>query len=447
MIIAKNQLNRRLKCRLESLACGDRDFWSFKGRSIREHGHGIFQYPAMMVPQVVRVLLNEVCEVHPEVKTVGDPFSGSGTILTESILKGLNFVGKDINPLAILLCKTKAGPFFIEAMIEKLNILVSRSHSDCKSSVDIDFPGINKWFNPEIQIALSKIRRSILAEPSIWARRFFWIAMCETVRLTSNSRTSTFKLHIRSREDMVARKLEPFSIFEKILSRNNKHLYVLARCLYEQELLKRGRLKSKVSISLGDIRENSYREKLKCDIIITSPPYGDNATTVPYGQSSYLPLQWVDLKDIDTNVDKESLRTTHEIDMRSLGGSKRINAEDMDLLCDISPSFKKYIEHLRKQPDDRAKRVTAFVRDMNNSLAPILSWLHPGGILVWIIGNRKVGGIRVPLDKIVIELLADREVQFILSLKRRIPSKRMAIKNSIADTISNETILVARKAS
>ncbi|MTV66983.1 modification methylase, partial [Streptococcus pneumoniae] len=34
------------------------------------------------------------------------------------------------------------------------------------------------------------------------------------------------------------------------------------------------------------------------DLICTSPPYGDNSTTVTYGQYSMLPLFWIDRTDL-----------------------------------------------------------------------------------------------------------------------------------------------------
>ena len=101
---------------MDSLSSSDDDYWSFQGNSYRKYGHGIFQYPAMMVPQVTEVILNTICEVHPEIKSVGDPFVGSGTVLTESMMKGLAFWGTDINPLSILLCQVKSGPFFVDAL-------------------------------------------------------------------------------------------------------------------------------------------------------------------------------------------------------------------------------------------------------------------------------------------------------------------------------------------
>lgn len=444
MIAVQNHHDVMLRRRFESLTEVDKDYWSFKGNSRREFGHGMFQYPAMMVPQVVEAILEQACSVHPDIERVGDPFAGSGTIMTESMMRGLAFSGTDINPLAVLLCRVKSGPFFIDALKGKANELLARIDEDARWAIEADFPNRDKWFGREIQIALSKVRRAIREESALWARRFFWVALAETARTTSNSRTSTFKLHIRTQEDIESRSCDPVGTFKKALARNIQHHEEQATWLSESGQVVRGHYQQEIAVSLADVRKLKGQADL--DIVVTSPPYGDNASTVPYGQYSYLPLQWVDLWDIDGDIDADCLASTHEIDTRSLGGSKRVKKEEADYIRDRSPAFRKHIKSLDEQPRDRALRVTAFFRDLDGCLCPILKGLRPGGLMVWTLGNRKVGGKRVPLDRILADLLHAHHATLLCKLTRRISSKRMAPKNNIADTMSSETILVMRKA-
>lgn len=444
MIEAQEHHDQLLYQRLKALTKADNDYWSFKGNSCREHGHGLFQYPAMMVPQVAQAILEQACSVHPDIERAGDPFVGSGTIMTESMMRGLAFSGTDINPLAALVCRVKSGPFFVDTLVQKVEELIDRINADNQLVIESHFPNRDKWFTTDVQVSLSKIRRAIRQEVSLWARRFFWVAIAETARTTSNSRTSTFKLHIRKPEDIEGRDSNPVGVFRKVLARNILHLEDQAERLSMSGQLARGHYKRDVKISLGDVRH--IKEQEKCDIIITSPPYGDNKTTVPYGQYSYLPLQWIDLEDIDAEVDVDCLASTQEIDTRSLGGSKRVKKTETDRIRDRSPVFARYIRSLCDQPHDRALRVTAFFRDLDACLDPILKILRPGGLMVWILGNRKVGGKRVPLDRILPELLSAHDARLLCKLTRRISSKRMAPKNNVAETMSRETILVMRKA-
>lgn len=444
MITSTPEHDERLRKRLADLTRINGDYWSFKGNSRRDHGHGLLQYPAMMVPQVARAVLQEACVVHPEIEKVGDSFVGSGTVLTESMVRGLSFSGIDINPLAILLCRVKSGPFFVDALETKIAEVIARIDGDARTTIEVAFVNRDKWFGGDVQILLSKIRRAILNEESLWARRFLWIGMAEAVRLTSNSRTSTFKLHIRPEDEIEARSSDAVGIFKKAVTRNLQHMKDQADCLGEKGHLSRGHYRMGIEVTLGDTRQ--VEQSSLSDIILTSPPYGDNATTVPYGQYSYLPLQWIELTDIDPAADDDCLRSTHEIDTRSLGGSKQIKKTDRDALADRSPAFRRYLGRLTDQPADRSNRVTAFFRDLDSCLDPILQGLRPGGLIVWTLGNRKVGRKRVPLDTILSELLAVHKATLLCKLTRRISSKRMAPKNNIAETMSTEAILVMRRA-
>src|SRR5262245_60253104 len=104
----------------------DSDYWSFKGNAVREHWHGYFQYPAMMVPEVIPDLISTIIQVKPATKAICDPFAGSGTVLTEGMLQGLECLARDINPLAVLLCKVKKGPFYPDAMQQKVEEVLGR---------------------------------------------------------------------------------------------------------------------------------------------------------------------------------------------------------------------------------------------------------------------------------------------------------------------------------
>lgn len=445
MIESTASRDRRLTHRLLSLGELDPDYWSFEGKSDRRNGHGLFHYPAMMVPQVAGAILEATCEVHPEIERVGDPFVGSGTVLTESMNRSLDFHGTDINPLAVLLCRVKAGPFYVSSLRKKAAAMLDRVATDKTKSVDVDFINIDKWFSKSTQIALSRIRRSILLEDALWARRFFWIGLAEAVRFSSNSRTSTVKLHARPKDEIAERECNVATIFRKAIDRNLDYFGLQARTMRDSGATTAGRYRGNVSVTLGDTRTVKAQEKV--DIIITSPPYGDNVTTVTYGQYSYLPLQWIELTDIDFAAEHEYLKSTHEIDTRSLGGSRRVNPAQHSELLDHSPALRSFLALLKKEPADRASRVFSFFRDVNDCLPPILDSLQPGGLMVWALGNRNVANRRVPFDTILSELLSARGVTVLCELSRRISSKRMAPKNSIADTMTREAILVMRKAS
>jgi hypothetical protein len=143
----------------------DPEFWTFRGNSIRQGSHGIFQYPAMMVPQLQGTLLDDLLKVDAEVKTIYDPFAGSGTVLVEAMLRGLNVVAADINPMALLLCAVKAQPTGKKSITRAIGRVVQeamRSSEEC----NLNFAGIDKWFTRNAKTELFRLRVAIANEGS-----------------------------------------------------------------------------------------------------------------------------------------------------------------------------------------------------------------------------------------------------------------------------------------
>lgn len=430
---------------LERLSQDDADYWAFRGRAARKQTQGLIQYPAMMVPEMQAVLIKAVVAADGGVRRVYDPFTGCGTTMVESMRLGLDFVGQDINPLAVLFCRAKAGPFHTCKLREAVEHVVKWAEADRGRRFEADFPGLRKWFGSRAITELSRIRRAIRRIDNLWCRQVLWTGLAETVRLTSNSRTSTFKLHVRNSDELGERRVRPLQTFGEVVSDIGKRLQEEASALRKEgHLSPNGHYRGKIEIRLGDSTVPA-REATRNDLVVTSPPYGDNTTTVPYGQYSFLPLQWIDLKDFAPTADASCIGSAYEIDARSLGGSRRNAVEQVTRLLDVSPSLKRTLSRLEGLPPDRKSRVAAFMRDLDASLDAVVGTLRVGGYMIWTIGNRRVGGEPVPSDQMLTELLGARGVCLVARVDRKIPSKRMANRNPTTSTMCGEAILVFRK--
>ena len=429
---------------LRALNGQPREYWAFKGAK-REHAHAFIKYPAMMVPQMQNEIIDIFIRNFPEIKSVYDPFVGSGTVMTEALLHGLSFAGQDINPLAVLACSVKKGPFLIKSFKDKSDLLCSRLLSDAKDKIEVDFQGRDKWFSHDVSLALSKIRRAIIQEKSKRARRFFWLAMAETIRNTSNSRTTTFKLHIRAADDIASRKVDPIAYFLHEVTDNLLRIEEIANVLKERNLLRGSFCEQSVEVKCKDImRGGFYRKKGNFDLLVTSPPYGDNGTTVPYGQYSFLPLQWIDQKDIPVKWGADYLRTAQEIDRKSLGGCCCNKEQRSRLIAKKSVALKGLLEQLKNDAQNRQYKVASFFYDMDKALKHITGQLSHNAFMVFTLGNRRVANMLVPMNLIMRELLEARGAIFITEITRDIPSKRMASKNRSSVTMTEESILVMR---
>ena len=269
-----------LRAALGRLTLNRPSYLSYSVGDRAAQSYDYFQYPAMMVPTMLRDLTDIIISADHQIQTVYDPFAGSGSVLTEAMFRGLGFVGMDVNPLAILLCKVRSGPFREEMLDQRADYLLDAIETDSFDAPEAAFPNIDKWFTTKAIRELSRIRRSIRMEPSLWCRRFFWVCLAETVRICSNSRTSTFKLHVRSNKDLKRRRsLSPILLFEQILTRNVQRNTEFAEVLRASNVIRRGCFSESVSIRLADCRTS--RVEALCDLLVPSPPYGDNQTTVP----------------------------------------------------------------------------------------------------------------------------------------------------------------------
>jgi DNA modification methylase len=428
----------------------DPNYWSLPNRNPRQLAHALFQYPAMMVPEVQRRLIEAICKVKPDTSSLYEPYVGSGTALVAGMQNGLRCVGQDINPLAVLLARVKTQPYRYRTLKSAIERVMKMAMADISTDVAVSFPNVDKWFRQDVQLALSKLRRAIQTQTSE-LRPFLWVTLAETIRLTSNDRTSTYKLHARTAQDIENRKVEPIHLFGTLAQKGCNDLKSFHFALAKARLMvRRNTYKGESTIVLQNTQEkavNLLEDDKKYDLLVTSPPYGDNITTVPYGQHSYLALQWIPLADIDVTIDESILDTTQAIDRKSLGGVlERKNLEELRAaLVKKSPSLEIVLQEIAKsEVRDTITRIASFYRDLDECLDKIIKVMNTNAYLCWTVASRRVGDVEVPIDQILKDLLSFYNVKFITSIERVIHHKRMPSRNKTAATMKNERILIFR---
>lgn len=388
------------------------DFSEYRGESPLIH------YPATMVAPMQIQLISDILEDDNSIESILDPFVGSGTIMEIGSELGIkNLFGIDINPLAALITEVRLFGFSNEALnasIQKLRVNLTYYLGNVPI---VFFPGITKWFRVDIIHDLSLLKFCIQAEPDHKTRKLYWVCFAEIVRKYCNSRSSTFKLHTKTPESI--QNIDN-SCVEDFVVKINEYLAD-----------KGGKECSSSNITL--ICGNSTEvlktlESESVDLICTSPPYGDNQTTVTYGQFSILQLRWIDKKDLP-EFPSEYLKTTTAIDSVSLGGSLKLGDEKA-----IDSLFMDLIEGISQE---KRKKIISFFRDYSIVFAEMCRVLKRGKRLVLTIGNRRVDNQEILFSVLNDRLAKVNGMELETEFSRSIYGKRMPLRVSSLPNIGS----------
>ncbi|WP_410879339.1 hypothetical protein [Myroides sp. DW712] len=410
-----------------------------------DFARSILNYPAMMVPSVQEPIIEALSYALNKNVSLMDPFMGASNTLVTGMKYGMNVFGQDINPLSILLSQVKTSFYQKEELIDAEKRVISSINDDNSDVIEISFINIDKWFTKDIQIELSKVYRAIRREPNLKTRKFFWVVLAETIRLTSNDRTSTFKMHMRPIEEINSRQISAIKTFTSVSKKNIKNISDYISVLIQSGYIKKEKYVKNIDVVWGDTN-SEIKTKKTFNLLVTSPPYGDNQTTVTYGQFSYLPLQWIPVEDIDDSITIDYLKTAQSIDNKSLGGQVKESINEIEeRVFEKSKTLKKFVTQFKDNEKKKAEKVTRFINDLDNSIDKMLPRMKKDSFLVWTIGNRNVNKQVVQNDLILKELFTHKGVSLFTDLEREILSKRMPGRNNFSNMMSKEKILIFKK--
>ncbi len=410
------------------------DDWTFNKANTRELSHCYHDYPARMIPQIARKLLDLFGR---DANFLFDPYCGTGTSLVEANIRGINAIGTDLNPLARLIAKAKTTVFDIDN-IEETNIQFNRLALEDKLSEIGEIKeiyGITNltfWFKPEVVQSLLAIRTFIQSIKNKSTRLFFQIAFSETVRESSNTRNGEFKLYRYSKKKLEDFYPDVYEIMVKKLQRNLKGAKQYKAII---DNFKHPPFAKIYGFNTGEYIPSEILMEGSVDIVLTSPPYGDSRTTVAYGQYSRLSAAWLELEE------------PGKIDKKLMGGikSKRISSFP-------SEALNEKIEAIQSDNKKRALEVVSFYRDLYASMKNVANVIKPEGYSMYVVGNRKVAGEVLPTDIVIKDFFEHFGMKHVETFIRSIPNKRMPSKNSpsnkkgaLDNTMTKEYIVVMQK--
>ena len=456
------------------------DYWDFKNDDVREYTHGIHNYPAMMVCPISRNILRIMKGIRP-IESVLDPFMGSGTVLVESMLAGIDEIyGSDINPFAVYLSKVKTTRLDIselQAVSQILYDAIAKRYRENDIQIDgvddvmrsayqldltakdkwgksapvyltkyvddnqlqinvPDFKNIGYWFKPRVILLLSLIKEEINKIENQDIRNFIYIAFSETIRFVSNRRNGEFKMFRMTPAKVDAFEPDVIKEFTTILNRNIEKMNAFNEACEEIDVHSTVNVLSNDATVLQDVPDESI------DLVVTSPPYGDSRTTVAYGEYSRLSLQWLDLSDL-------SEKDIMGIDKSLMGGAKFRNGFEFTIPSKI---LRESLEKIKDIDLERAGDVYSFYYDLERTIKSIAQKTKSGGYQFWVIGNRTVKKELLLTDQIIAEIAEHYGLVHVHTVGRNIINKVMPAQNSPtnetgmkASTMTNEHIVILRK--
>lgn len=128
-----------------------------------------------------------------------DPYCGTGTSVVEANLRGINTISTDINPLARLITKAKSTIIPLQVLdfyLKDFNDYIFQFKFGIKNgTIPLpDFPNIDFWFSEQVKKDLARIQHYIEKIEDEKVANFFKVAFSETIRETSLTKNSEFKL-------------------------------------------------------------------------------------------------------------------------------------------------------------------------------------------------------------------------------------------------------------
>lgn len=398
--------------------------WTLDGVNTTPLTHGLHYYPARMIPQIPRQLIHhwEEADLIEPGNVIYDPFCGSGTTVTEARLAGYHGVGVDINPFACLLSRTKAEPIDTAKIRAALHSIFNDWHiqrrfiRDGCSTGDQPEPTAvaNGWF-PEPQVyELDSMSRKLSEGRGEWGFdiiRFLRICLASIVRQVSYQQNGEFK---RQRIPESERENHDPDVWELFCEAVTENISRMER--YSQEVNKQG----SVDVRLADCRSPTEVTTNSVDAVICSPPYGDHATTVAYGQYSRAPA----LAATPLNVD-----AMRDVDPTGLGGTRSGAFNSADDVTAFSPALQNTLAELEAS-NGRSDDAVAFFADYFEAVNQLARVIREGQPAALVVGNRTMSRTPVPMHLITEEFLSATGFTLKTTEPRTIPTKALPWENA-----------------
>lgn len=387
--------------------------WSFEDSTRKDTSyatHGYHRYPAKFIPQLARRCIEEYSK---ENDIICDPFMGCGTTLIEALVSGRKAVGVDINPVAVLIAKTKTTPINSDRLKEATEIFLNeisdfieskRKKQKTLSEVNIKLlvpenERIDYWFpNKEVKEELRIILGRINNIKNANIKNFL---LCAFSNILKNSSIWLMK-SIKPSRDLGKNIYSPYKLFSRqirMMLRGNEKLYEIM-----PEHIKTN-FKEYFVAKEQDAR-NLPCEDNSVSLIVTSPPY---VTSYEYADLHQLTALWLGYT-----------KNVSEFRNGFIGSVRKKESDHNGIKSNLA---KQEIEELNKKSKREAEAVRNYFFEMQQCFEEMYRVLKPKGKACIVIGNTELRKVPILNAEVFVEIMLNLGFDVHKIIKRRIPSK------------------------
>jgi methylase of polypeptide subunit release factors len=372
------------------------EWWNF-GEKKEKLMHNLHAYPAKFPAFIASKAFDYAKAEGVKVNTVSDIFCGCGTVALEAKLRGMNFWGCDINPVATLIAKSKSNSYK-KKKLEYYYTKIKKCIADVRVADSI-YKNSNQrlqyWFNEASYLELYKIKTAIEGcVPRGKYREVFLCLFSSILKPASRWLSKSIKPHI----DLNKKTTNIVKMFELQYKKLIKSF----------DEIDNFSVNCKIEVNNKNIL--TIRKLPKVDLLITSPPY---VTSYEYADLHQLSSLWLGFTE-----DYRSLRSG------TIGST--YNNEKMELKLQLLNGVgQRIIWQLQNnnEASSMVRSVSKYYLDMQKVVTRCKEMINENGMVIFVVGDTEYKGVKVMNSEHLIEALKENGFLDIKISKRQISNK------------------------
>lgn len=402
--------------------------------------HSFHRYFGKLIPAIPSAYIKKFTK---KGDTVGDLFSGSGTVAVESKINGRNFIGCEINPLSAFISNIKTRNYDIDILTElnqNIEDLLYDVEFEKKAKLGkIPFcVNLEHWFKPDVikDLLLIKVAIDTAIENKNDIEKnnykeFYYGVISAIIRNVSNADPQHvfpgISKRIRKMEEEGKIHKDAKKSFINAVKKRTKYFKI-----YEDD--------NNVDINIinGDSVNDDFSKYKNCvDLFVTNPPY---ISSVRYIETMKLEMYWM-----------EFLKSQSEYGAlaKIMVGNDKVAKKEIDnqLLTSYDEIDEK-INQLREIDYKNAFIVAKYFIDMEKVIKNMNVMLKKNGRVVVKISESNVKKIKIDTGKFL-TIIAEKngfklEDVFLDKINENSRSLTTA-RNTYSDIILNDNIIIWKK--